>query len=66
MKQSQSSIGKLESAEKNSEGGKDVKRIQEIRLYAGKTLEAKPTEILGGIEIIYETKQGNTIKDGVS
>ena len=48
---------------------KEIKRIKIVKLYHGKSLEfkqgEKPLEVVGGIEIIYETKDGDTVSDGI-
>jgi hypothetical protein len=42
---------------------KEIKRIKTVKLYHGKSEEQKqgekPLEVVGGIEIIYETKDGD-------
>lgn len=50
----------------------EIKRIKEIKLYAGKDLnkkvdfQMKPTcEVIGGIDITYETTSGELIVDGL-
>ena len=56
----------------------EVKKIKEIRLYPGKfnskaidnkahgKESSKKNIIVGGIEIIYESKSGNILTDGIS
>jgi len=44
----------------------DIKRIKAVKLYPGKSLgDGKQTDVVGGIEIIYETKSGNDHVDGI-
>jgi hypothetical protein len=46
----------------------ELRRIKAVKLYAGKNLERggdKTEVIVGGIEIIYETKSGNEHTDGI-
>lgn len=43
----------------------EIKRIKAVKLYPGKSLDAKPIDVVGGIEIVYETKSGNDFVDGI-
>lgn len=46
-----------------------IKRIKQVKLYAGKVVgrekDGPKADVLGGIEIEYETKEGETFIDGV-
>ncbi len=48
----------------------DIKRIKEVRLFAGKDpkrkdLDNKACDCIGGIDIVYETADGEEVEDGL-
>jgi len=52
-------------------GQQEIRKIKSIKLYPGKLLPEDlkegiyPEDVVGGIEVFYETKKSNIVKDGV-